>query len=90
MESPNTPLQVAAPAVFRPLDKGGVVLNVETGDYYELNSSGRFLWEQVESGHTRDALIDALTEQYAIDRAAAEADVDDFLGELRGRRLLKP
>ena len=90
MGSSNSPLQAASQAVFRPLDKGGVVLNVETGDYYELNASGRFLWEQVEAGLSRDSVVDALTQQYGIDRAAAEADVDDFLAELRRRRLLEP
>ena len=33
-------------AVFRPLDEGGVVLEVETGAYFEVNSSGRVpRWE---------------------------------------------
>ena len=75
--------------MFRALETGGVILNVESGDYYELNTTGRFLWEQVQSGSDPDALAVALADQYGIDQASAEADVETFLGDLRKRHLVE-
>ena len=84
-----TAIRISTSAVFRALETGGVILNVESGDYYELNATGRFLWEQVQSGSDLDALAVALADQYGIDQASAEADVETFLGDLRKRHLVE-
>jgi hypothetical protein len=76
-------------AVFRPLETGGVILNVESGAYFELNSSGCFLWEQVQAGADQDSIATAVAERYDIDLATARADVADFLGDLRERQLVE-
>jgi hypothetical protein len=82
-------IRASAAAVFRPLESGGVVLNVESGDYYELNASGRFLWEQLQGDSDQDSIAAALAEHYGIDLATAQADVDTFLGDLRKRHLVE-
>ena len=48
-----------------------------------LNESGRFLWEQLESGADEPGLISALTERFGIDRSRAAGDVDAFLTKLK-------
>lgn len=90
MEAPSTPLRITSAAVFRPLQDGGVVLNVESGAYYELNRTACFLWEQVEAKKNPDAMATALAEDYGLDVAVARADVDAFLDELRNRQLVEP
>ena len=85
----STAIRASSAAVFRPLESGGVVLNVETGDYYELNGTGRFLWERVQEGADPDAMASALGNHYGIDPTTAEADVGSFLDDLRKRRLVE-
>ena len=82
-------IRVSTSAVFRPLETGGVILNVESGDYYELNATGRFLWEQIQSGSDVDAMASALADQYGIERASARADVATFMEDLRKRHLVE-
>lgn len=82
-------LRPAANAVFRPLDDGGVILDVETGAYFEVNRSGRLLWETIGAGSTRAALIAALEGEYALPGDMAAADVDEFVSELARRSLLE-
>ena len=46
------------------------------------------LWELVESGTTREGLVDALIGRFGIDRETSETDVDGFVEALKSRRLL--
>ena len=47
-----------------------------------LNETGALLWKALEQGGDREALTDALTAEYAVDRATALSDVDEFLEKL--------
>jgi hypothetical protein len=82
-------IRPSAAAVFRPLEAGGVILNVESGAYFELNPSGCFLWEQVQAGSDQDSIATAIADRYDIDLATAQADVAEFLGDLRKRQLVE-
>lgn len=76
-------------AVFRPLDDGGVILNVENGDYFRVNSAGRLIWETLTDGTERDALVEKLMLTFEIPHEQATVDVDDFLKELEQRSLIQ-
>ena len=47
-----------------------------------LNETGALLWKALEQGGDREALADALTAEYTVDRATALSDVDEFLAKL--------
>ena len=47
-----------------------------------LNETGALLWEALAKGGDREALADALTAEYVVDRATALSDVDEFLAKL--------
>lgn len=87
----DTILRPSPSAVFRPLDTGGVVLDLTTGAYFELNATGRFLWEQMAaSGISENALVDAASAQFGISQETAAMDVGTFLASLRERDLVDP
>ncbi len=44
-----------------------------------LNESGVLLWKKMEAGGDREAMIDALLEEYDVERARAIDDVDAFI-----------
>lgn len=72
-------------AVFRPLGDGGVILAVDTGAYFEVNSSGRFLWEAMESNPTVATLSREASAHYGLD---VTDDVVEFVRALDERQLL--
>lgn len=76
-------------AVFRQLDSGGVILNVENGEYFQLNSTGRVIWETLGDGAERESLIEKLVEVFDVGSHQAAADVDQFLTELKDRSLIR-
>lgn len=53
-----------------------------------VNETGAFLWERLEKGTDKQALINALLQEYETDPVTAEKDVDAFLGQLRDKGLL--
>ncbi len=48
----------------------------------KLNESGVILWRALEQGGDKNALVDALTNEYNVSRQQAEADVDEFIAAL--------
>lgn len=47
-----------------------------------LNETGVLLWKVLEQGADREAMADALTKEYIVDRTQALNDVSEFLGKL--------
>ena len=53
-----------------------------------LNSTGKFLWENMQEDTTKDQLVSKMTAEYDIDAATAENDIDAFIDILKGADLL--
>lgn len=53
-----------------------------------LNSTGRILWQLLQSETDEASLVDALLSEYDIDRKTAQADTQSFIEALREAKLL--
>ena len=54
-----------------------------------LNETGAFLWEKITEGcDGKEALVAALLEEYDVDKAIAERDVDAFVKSVSEAGLL--
>lgn len=71
--------QVADTWVVLPLG----VATLDFNGMLTLNESGALLWKTLEQGADREAMTDALTREYIVDRSQALADVDEFLTKLK-------
>ena len=58
------------------------VENVDFNGMLTLNETGLMLWKLLEKGSSREALAQALTEEYDVTYAQALSDVDEYLGKL--------
>lgn len=54
-----------------------------------LNETGAFLFEKLQQGIERDALVDALVREYEISRNLAQNDVDRFIEKVEGEDLFE-
>ncbi|MGE0877296.1 MAG: PqqD family protein [Acidimicrobiia bacterium] len=87
----TTPLACATvpdSVLFRELDGEAVILNLETETYFGLNESATRMWEVVTTATSIAAAVDALIEEYEVDRDELERDVLEFVETLRARSLL--
>ena len=54
-----------------------------------LNPVSKFLFEELRNEHTELSLVLVLMNEYEVDHATAEADVEEFLQYLRSFNLLE-
>lgn len=66
-----------------------VLLDAERGRYHMLNAVGGRVWALLAHGTTRDAIVDALREEYAIPAETPDGQVDQDVGALLERLWLQ-
>lgn len=54
-----------------------------------LNEVGAFLWEKLQQQIELDQLVDAVLDEYEIDRETAGLDVEEFVENLRKAEILQ-
>jgi hypothetical protein len=62
---------------------GGILLNLGTGDCFELDAVGAFIWERRREGVDERALCAAVTDAFEVGAERAAADTRAFLRMLR-------
>jgi hypothetical protein len=65
-----------------------VLLDYDRGIYYGLNGVGARVWQLLAGGATLDEVLDRLTDEYDVPRAALEADVAALLRDLQAKELV--
>ena len=72
-----------ARVTYRDLDEGGVLLDLESGAYHGLNSTGAAIWKRLDGEPTLSELL----ERFASDLDEPPPDLEDrvtrFLEEMR-------
>ena len=71
------------------IDDEVVMMSVEKGQYYGLDSIGSRVWELIGKPIKVSELIDALLLKYDVDRETCERDVLAFLEKLHADGILK-
>jgi hypothetical protein len=77
--------------VYRELSSGdgAVLLHVPSGSYHGLNSTGSLIWSLIDGERTRDDIILLLRDAIDDSPPGLDHEVDDFLNDLRRRKLIK-
>lgn len=63
-------------------------MSIETGEYYGLNPVASRIWELLETPHTFNQLIDKLMQEFDIDEASCQRDVEAFLKQMMEKKLV--
>lgn len=87
MESPGL-LQRADGLLTAEVGEELLMMSVEQGRYFNLNSVGARIWELLATPMTTAGLMEALTAEYDVDPATALSQIEGFVGALRERGLL--
>ena len=84
----SEPLRVSSDALSRELDGEVLVLDLKTSFYFGLTGTGARIWQLIESGSSRDAIVSVLSGEYGGDADVIAADVDAFIDDLVARGLI--
>jgi hypothetical protein len=72
------------------IDGEVIIINLDTGTYYNLVDVALDIWHGLEVGATVDQIVDALCGVYGITTDASREAVDGFLASLLAEEILAP
>jgi hypothetical protein len=81
----------SAPGVFsREIGDESVLVDLERGQYFGLNETGRAVWRGLEAGDSRETIAAKVATEFAVPFDRALSDVEALLFELRRAGLVQP
>lgn len=66
-----------------------ILMSIDTGDFIELNKTGRAIWDLVDGARTLDQIAAIIQEKYSITALQCEADLKKFFVGLQSAKLVK-
>ncbi len=78
----------AQDVVAQRLGDSAVIVRLTTNRIYELNASGRRIWELMSDGATRDGILTHLVEEFDLPPDAVGSELDELLDALRTEGLI--
>jgi hypothetical protein len=76
------------PVVHETVDHETIVVNLDTGSYYDLNESGGYIFGLLQLGSALPELAQRTAARYGIDQKDAETAVDDLVAKLVAEQLV--
>lgn len=65
-----------------------VLLDIENGGYFSLNSVGSRIWELCDGTRTAAEIVSVICDEFDVAADVATADTGEILGELERERLI--
>jgi hypothetical protein len=84
----DTVVSHAAGLVASNLDEKKVMMNIESGKYFGLDSIGSRIWELIEKPHTVRELVLELIKEYDVEENTCRQDVLAFINKLYDQGLI--
>jgi len=76
--------------VFTDFEGGeGILVNLNTKQYYRLNETGALIWRGLENGSTVEDIVSEMQTLYEVTREHALTSVDRLLLTLESNKLVK-
>ncbi len=69
-------------------DGEAVLLDIESGEYFSLNSVGSRIWELCDGTRSIAEIVSVICDEFDVAEDVASADADDILDELEQENLV--
>lgn len=84
----ETAFTIPDTVVFRELDGEAVLLNLDSGQYFGLNTVGTRIWQLLAEFRRPQAVLDALLTEFDVAPAELETDMLQLLEQLAAHGLI--
>ena len=81
---------VSPSVVFRQMDDGAVLLDLQSGVYFGLDEVGTRVWTLRMEQKTPDAVCEAMLAEFDVEPGVVADDVRRLVAELQQNGLLRP
>jgi hypothetical protein len=84
-------MQIKIPddVIFRILGDEAVILNLASGVYFGLDTVGTRMWQLMSEHGTTDKVIEAMLEEYEVEKTKLSEDLDRLIQQLSEKGLVK-
>ncbi len=82
-------VRVAPDQISCELEGEAAILNLKTGAYHGLNPVGAAVWSLIERPVAVSGVVEAILEQFEVDRDVCERDLLELLRDLDERGLIE-
>jgi hypothetical protein len=76
-------------ALYRDLNGEGILLQLETGQYFGLDAVAHRMWQLLVELGDLDRVQEVLAAEYNVDPATLAADLDRFTTQLTEKKLIE-
>jgi hypothetical protein len=88
VDSSPSAMRPSPDIVVRRLGQGGVLVHLSSNRVFELNETGIRIWELLNEGLDRTAILDRLQQEFSVDAPEAARELDAFVHDLRQEHFL--
>ena len=85
---PSSKITISPNVVSRAVGEETVILDLESGTYFGLDSIGARVWQMMEEGRTLSEICDVMVAEYDVSRETLEQDAVRLASELAAKRLI--
>ncbi|MEO0013947.1 MAG: hypothetical protein RLZZ535_2336 [Cyanobacteriota bacterium] len=85
----STTYKVSPNHLYSEVADEAVILDLDSGVYYGLNSVGVDIWQWLQQPQTADKLLDLVLEEYEVTQEQAEQDIQSILKEMLDKGLIQ-
>jgi Coenzyme PQQ synthesis protein D (PqqD) len=71
------------------LEDAIAMMNIETGEYYNLNPVGSRIWTLLVTPHSVGAICDVLVQEFDVPRQTCRDETACFLADLLDRQIVR-
>lgn len=71
------------------MDGETVMMSIENGEYYGLNSVGSRIWTLLEEPRSMNDIITILLSEFEVEEGECKADMQHFVTDLLDKKLIK-
>jgi hypothetical protein len=86
--SPAAVLRLHPDVVYRALGDSAVLVHLQTNRIFELNDTGRVIWERLAAGASIEAVVATLASDFDVDAVTARVETARLITELGREGLL--
>lgn len=74
--------------LFNDFDDGLMMMDIDSGNYFDIDSVGGRIWALIEAPATLDAICDSLITEYEVEDGLCRTETIGFIGELAEKGLV--
>ena len=87
----NTKWQVSQEVLSSKIDDEVILMSIKADSYFGLDPIGSHIWDLLSrQAATLNELVELLKEEYEIDEETCKKDVQSFIDDMSGKKLIIP